>query len=147
MFGLRRRMDAPPALLRTEWRPLKMLEGLEEWFDRFMEGLPEEGRLGAFWKTTTEELDKEVVYRMELPGFEAKEVEVRLVDHMLVVEAKTAAAPEKKEEAPSRYYRREIELPARLDAAKVEAVYRNGMLEVHVPRLPEVEGRRIEVKT
>ncbi|MFO0966623.1 MAG: Hsp20/alpha crystallin family protein [Gemmataceae bacterium] len=88
-----------------------------------------------------------MVYRMELPGFEAKEVEVRLVDHMLVVEAKTAAAPEKKEEAPSRYYRREIELPARLDAAKVEAVYRNGMLEVHVPRLPEVEGRRIEVKT
>jgi HSP20 family molecular chaperone IbpA len=43
--------------------------------------------------------------------------------------------------------KRIITLPAALELEKVEAVYRNGMLEVHVPREPEAVGRRIEVKT
>jgi len=40
-----------------------------------------------------------------------------------------------------------VTLPPELELEKVEAIYRNGVLEVHLPRKPEVVGRRIEVKT
>lgn len=38
-------------------------------------------------------------------------------------------------------------LPPEVELEKVEAVYRNGVLEVHLPRKPEAVGRRVEVKT
>jgi HSP20 family protein len=112
-----------------------------------MEGWPPEA--SAFWRTTVEEGEKEVVFRMELPGFEAAHLEVRLTDHTLEVVAREPAAKpaEKEGETPRRYVRRAMELPAGLDVNRVEAVYRNGVLEVRVPRLPEPTSRRIEVKT
>ena len=39
------------------------------------------------------------------------------------------------------------ELPTGLDLERLEARYRNGVLEVHVPRTPGAVPRRIEVKT
>jgi len=42
--------------------------------------------------------------------------------------------------------RREITLPAGVEAERIEATYRNGVLEIHLPRTPEAVGRRIEVK-
>jgi len=45
------------------------------------------------------------------------------------------------------HVKRMVTLPPELELEKVEAIYRNGVLEVHLPRKPEVVGRRIEVKT
>lgn len=149
MLGLTR--ELLPAIFRPEWHPMHLLrEGIDEWFDRLLANVPAEARLGAFWKTTMEETEKEVVFRMELPGFEVEHIDVRVADHTLVVEAKTPEVKEKKEkkeETPYRFFRRAMDLPAGLDLAKVEALYRNGILEIHVPRLTEVPGRRVEVKT
>jgi HSP20 family molecular chaperone IbpA len=41
----------------------------------------------------------------------------------------------------------QLTLPAGLELEKAEATYRNGVLEVLLPRGPEMVGRRIEVKT
>jgi HSP20 family molecular chaperone IbpA len=45
------------------------------------------------------------------------------------------------------HVKRVVTLPAGIEPEKVEAVLRNGILEVRVPRKPEAVGRRIEVKT
>jgi len=42
---------------------------------------------------------------------------------------------------------RVITVPPGVEAEKIEAFYRNGVLEIHLPRVPEPEGRRIEVRT
>lgn len=149
MFGLTRK-ERLPALLRPEFEPLTMFkEGIDEWFDRLLEKMPFESRLGAFWKSDVEENEKEVLIRMETPGFDAKDIDVRLAESTLVVEARSPEVKEKGETAkkPSRYFRREMALPMGLDLAKLEAVYRNGVLEIRVPRSPEVTGRRIDVKS
>ncbi len=41
---------------------------------------------------------------------------------------------------------RTITLPAYADTEKVAATYRNGVLELRLPKLPEAEGKKIEVK-
>jgi len=93
--------------------------------------------------------DKEIIVRAELPGFEPAEVRVELLGEVLTVEAEHREAAEKTAEAAERTYahmRREITLPAGVEAERIEATYRNGVLEIHLPRTPEAVGRRIEVK-
>jgi len=94
-----------------------------------------------------EERENEVVMRVDLPGFEASELELRVEGNVFVVRAEH---PEKKEEKePRRLERHEYRfaLPFGTDVNRIEANYRNGVLELHLPRLPEAEPRRIEVKT
>jgi len=101
------------------------------------------------WGLTTEETDKELLLRFELPGFEPPEVKVELTGDRLMVEAEHKAPEAKDKERSERTYshvKRTITLPPGVNLDKVEAIYRNGVLEVHVPREPETLGRRIEVK-
>jgi HSP20 family protein len=98
----------------------------------------------------TEAKEKELVVRVELPGFEPSEVKVELLAERLMVEAEHEEPAGKAEEKPEGAYAhvgRTILLPPGLELEKAEAVYRNGVLEVRVPRTPEAVGRRIEVKT
>jgi len=76
---------------------------------------------------------------------------VEIKGDMLAIEAEHKEVPEKAEEvkgeAAYAQVKREIELPVGVELEKVEAIYRHGVLEVHLPKKPEVLGRRIEVKT
>jgi HSP20 family protein len=154
MFALkpwtRRRMAPVP---RTEspffgWMP----EEFSTLFNRFLTDWPMmEMPDGPYpWGMTTEEKEKEIVVRVELPGFKPEELKVELTGETLKIEAEHKETPEKGEEKTEGAYahvKRVLTLPAGVEPERVEAVYRNGVLEVHVPRKPEAVGRRIEVKT
>jgi len=133
-------------LPRTEtpfgWMP----EEFEKLFTRFLPVL-ETPEWEYPWGLTMEEKEKEVVVRVELPGFAPEEVKVEMVGELLKVEAEHKPVEEEKEKVERRFVKREVTLPPEVELEKVEAIYRNGVLEVHLPRKPEVVGRRIEVKT
>jgi len=103
-----------------------------------------------WWSLTMEEKEKEVIVKAELPGFEPEEVKVELTGELLTVEAEHKEPPkEKGEEKGERehvHVKREITLPPTVEVEKAEATYRQGVLEVRIPRKPEVVPRRIEVK-
>jgi len=114
--------------------------------------IPEVTDWSNFWGLTTEENDKEFVVRIELPGFEPAEVKAEVAGDRLTVEAvhtaPAAKTEDKTEERTERArVRRTLTLPAGIEMDKAEATYRNGVLEIHFPRVPEAVGRRIEVKT
>lgn len=118
----------------TEWPTWPMLEMIE---------MPAR----AF---TTEETEKEFIIRAELPGFTPEELTVELRGEVLAVEAEHKVPAEKAVESTERAYsrvRRMITLPPEVELERMEASYRNGVLEVRVPRKPEAVGRRIPVKT
>lgn len=100
------------------------------------------------WGFETEEREGEVVLRTEMPGFELGEIEVTLRGNELTVRAEhtESAEGETKERRHARL-ERTVTLPAGVEPGKVEARYHSGVLEVHVPRVPETMPRRIEVKT
>jgi HSP20 family protein len=101
-----------------------------------------------FWGLEMKEAEKEVVVRAELPGFEPAEVEVELRDNRLAIRAeKKPKVEEKKPPEFARYrYERFVELPIAVVPEKAEACYRNGVLEVHLPKTKEAAIRRIPVK-
>jgi len=99
---------------------------------------------------TMEETEREFVVRTELPGFAPEELTVELRGEVLVVAAEHKVPAETATETAERTYarvRRMITLPPEAELEKMEAIYRNGVLEVHVPRKPEPVGRRIAVRT
>jgi HSP20 family protein len=157
MFGLTPwTKEARPAgtMFPVEASPFRLMRrSLDELFDQFFGRWPlalEDRFAMPVWGLDMEETEKEVLVRAEAPGFEATDFDVRLVDNLLVIEAvhkiKKAEKKEAKEEVVARM-KRSLTVPPGIDPEKIEAVYRNGVLEVHLPRKPEAVGRRIEVKT
>jgi len=135
------------ALLPRFESPFARFEEFGPLFDRLMTRWPEmevpEWPNG--WALTTEENEKELVVHFELPGFEPAEVKVDLAGDTLTVEAEHTSAAAKPEETTERTcVRRMLTLPPGIDRERVEATYRHGMLDVHIPRVPEEVGRRIE---
>lgn len=133
--------DEPFTWLRSEMAPL---------FHRLLTTLPTE-EWPYRWGLTTEEKEKEVVVRAELPGFTPEEVKVEVTGDHLTVEAEHKEAAEKKDEKEAEqsytHVKRVVTLPPEVELEKAEALFRNGVLEVHLPRKAEALARRIEVKT
>jgi len=128
--------------MRNEFRTL---------FDRFFNGWPmlvePNLELEHFWNLEVMEAEKEVIVRAEVPGFEAPELHVELLKNRLIIKAVTK--PETKETGAKyveRRYERIVELPVETDPAKVAATYRNGVLEVHLPKAEAAKALRIPVK-
>jgi HSP20 family protein len=133
------RYEPPFELLRREFAPL-----FERMFGRWpafaeTEGTPPYG-------PEMEDVGEAIVIREAVPGFEAPEIDVKLSGNLLTVHAERKA----KEGEPERLWgelERTILLPEGVDTEHVEAIYRNGVLEVRLPKLPEAKAKRIEVKS
>jgi HSP20 family protein len=139
---LARRKPAPFELLRREFASL---------FERAFPGwvMPFE-TLWAPNEPLGLELKKkegEWVVKVAVPGFEVNELEVTLRDNLLTVRAEhEEEAGKSAAEHPPARLEEVLTLPEGFEPEKVEARYRNGLLEIHLPLAPEAKPRRIEVK-
>ncbi len=107
--------------------------------------LPEEaGNEMRVWDFNVEDREKEVVVRAELPGFEPNEVDVSLSDNVLTIKAEE----QKKAEGQETYrsFLRSVTLPPGLDADKAQASFKNGVLELHLPKTEQAASKRIPVQ-
>ena len=152
MFALKPWMRETALLPRAEMPFGWMPEEFGKLFNRFFTTRPvmETPEWPFRWGLTAEEKEKEVVVRIELPGFEPGEVKVEVRPEELTIEAEHEEPAKKAEEKTEREYaqvKRVMTLPVGIEPEKAEALYRNGVLEVRIPRKPEAVGRRIEVKT
>jgi HSP20 family protein len=89
----------------------------------------------------------------ELPGVEPGQIRVSLEGSTITIEGerKIDYASRKetslhRRERQSGAFRRAFELPAAVDAEKVEAVHRNGVLMLRMPKTPEAQPRQISVR-
>jgi HSP20 family protein len=135
----------------------RLREEMDSLFDRFFRGWPalSEGNLGPerFWDVGVQDADVEIVVRAEAPGFEPKDFDIQVRGNTLTIRAERKEETEGKQEGyrtwERRYgrFQRSIPLSTAVNADKVEAHYRNGVLELRLPRTEPSERRRIEVKT
>ncbi len=93
-----------------------------------------------------------MVVRAEVPGFEPGEVDVQVSGNLLTVKAEKKEEKKGKdgdgryEERRYRTFHQSVTLPPGTDPGKIEARYKNGLLEVHVPKSEQAKGKRIPVK-
>jgi HSP20 family protein len=129
--------------------PLQRLQrDFDTLFDRLwggMLGWPNQD-IGSMrlWDFGVTENDREVVVRAEVPGFEENELDVRLDNNVLTVQAEKQQKEDGQEEYRS--FNRSVTLPPGVDAEKAQATYRNGVLELHIPRAESARPRRIAIQ-
>jgi len=95
------------------------------------------------WDFDVSDKDNEIVVRAELPGFDENEIDVQINNNVLTVRAEEEQKGDGQHEYRSFY--RAITLPPGIDPDNVKANYRNGVLELHIPKAAEAQPRRIKV--
>ena len=98
------------------------------------------------------ETEKELVVELDVPGYEEKELALEVTDHMLTITGEQKADKEAKEknfylhERLEKHFERRFTLPAEADTAKIDATFRTGVLEVHIPKIEQAKARKIAIK-
>jgi len=138
-----------------DWSLTQMRREMDRLFDRFSEGWPfrgfaETGR----WMPSMDvcETDKELVVRAELPGMDPKEIDICLSGNVLTIKGERKNEREEKKEnfhlveRSSGSFSRTLQLPAEVNADKIEASYKDGVLSVKMPKTEPEAVKKVEVK-
>src|SRR6478736_3320455 len=91
-----------------------------------------------------------VIARVELPGMRKEDIDISLHDGMLTIagERQSSAGEGENAERTERFsgkFRRSVTLPTRVDASKVCASYKDGILTVTLPKSEEAKPKKVEV--
>ena len=137
--------------------PLAELESLHREMNRLMDSVGGAWRglsgAGVFPALNVSEDGDNIYVRAELPGVNAKDLDISVHDNNLVIEGERRIAAEgegvsyHRREREAGTFQRIISLPTRVDAGKVTAVCKNGVLTVTLPKAAEAKPRQISVTT
>lgn len=135
---------APPPTLRR--RIARLFEDLT--------GARAPSRAGVFVPSVDlTEHENEYVLKVDLPGMREQDIDVRIEDNNVLTISGERREEEKKrvrgyEYSERRYGRfsRSVTLPSNVETSKVEADFRNGVLEVHVPKTEAARARKIPIR-
>jgi len=124
-----------------------------EGFDPFKK-LAEENWSLATWSPTCDiyETDNEIVVKAELPEVKKEDVNVSVENNILTLRGERKFSEETKKENYHRLERsygefsRSFTLPNFVDAGKINAEFKDGMLRVTMPKREEAKPKQIEVK-
>ena len=98
------------------------------------------------------ENDNEVVIKAELPGMNAKDIDVRLENNVLMLKGERHFEKEAKEENYHRIEReygsfsRSFALPHAVSGDKVAAEYKDGVLKIVLPKKEETKPKPIKIE-
>ncbi len=97
------------------------------------------------------ETKDELVLNFELPGVTDKDVSLSITGDLLTLKGERAANRDVKDESVHHVERvygkfeRSVQLPMPVQADKVKATYRDGVLEVKLPKVEEVKPKAIKI--
>jgi len=127
---------------------------MDRLFDRVWERDPFDAQpLSEGWLPPLDvvETDQHVVVTVDVPGMEAKDVHVTVRENLLILRGEKRFDAERKDEKQYLMERaygtftRHVALPIAVDAAKVNAVVHNGVLQVTLPKTASAKGLEVPV--
>jgi len=143
----------------ARWSPVREMEQLENRMERLLRNWPawpeiKEPMAVADWAPQVDitEDDKEYLVKAEVPEVKKEDIKVRVEDGTLCI---TGERKSEKEEKGKKFHRieraygsfeRSFTLPDDADATKVSSEFKDGMLQVHLPKNPNAKPKAIEVK-
>ena len=142
----------------TPWSAADRWSNLRDELNSFFElpissSFARTGQLFTSWSPALDlyQSNDNVIAVVELPGMRKEDIEISLHDGTLTISGERKrenSSDGDKAERTERYigrFRRSIALPTRVDAGKVSATYRDGILTVTLPKAEEVKPKQIQV--
>ena len=140
------------------WRPFGEMNTLRREMDtlwnRFFRETPFTPTLTTEWLPTvdiTETKDK-LVIKAELPGLDAKDVDIGITNEILTIKGEKKEEEEVKGEhhyCVERYhgtFERQFRLPLDVKTDKVDAVFEKGILTINLPKTEKAKAKEIKIK-
>ncbi len=139
--------------------PFREILSIREELDRLFNALTTSGRTTREGRETlwlpavdVEETDDAVIIRAEVPGMEKDDIKVTITDDTVILSGERR---EEREEKERNYHHREIyygkfyravRIPVDVDREKARASYKQGILEIVLPKSEKVKPKTIEVE-
>ena len=138
------------------WEPFPEMEDLrremERMFDRFMTSFDGDlSKLVFVPSAEMDETDEEIHLKLEVPGLEAKDLDISVTEDSVSIKGERQSETKTKEEGMMRSefrygkFERVIPLPAYIQSDKVAAEYKNGILNLTLPKVEEEKERVVKV--
>ncbi len=111
----------------------------------------EQTRSGQFFRPDVDilELPDELIVRADLPGARSEEIEINFEDGALTIFGKIADRRPSGTVSLREYavgdYRRTFRVSEQIDASRISAQYRDGVLSLHLPKAERARPRKIQV--
>jgi HSP20 family protein len=143
----------------VKWTPMRGLRVFDDevgrWFDDFFPPMVKGfANKEGYWSPAVDvtESPTEFSVKAELPGMKQEEIKVTLLDQNLTISGERKIEKEEKDKNYHRIersygsFQRSFHLPSRIDAAKIKAAYKDGVLEVTLPKAAEAREKEINVE-
>jgi len=143
----------------VRFSPFRELEEIQSRLNRFFNEPParpieDNGVFFADWAPAVDiqENDKEYLIKAELPEVKKEDVKVEMLDGVLSI---VGERKQEKEEKGKKFHTmersygkfvRQFTLPTEVESTKIAAEFKDGMLNVHMPKTAEAKPKAIEVK-
>jgi len=135
--------------------PFRSLEGWRKDLDRLFNDFPSflrgDQQFGAH-RLDMHETDREVVVTCDLPGLEKKEdIHIDVQGNVLTIAGTVNRKSEVKEEQMHRQerfygrFQRSVPLPTAVVEEGIKASYKNGVLEIHLPKRQPTVRKQIDI--
>jgi HSP20 family protein len=141
----------------TRWEPFREFSTLQDRMNRLFRetqgNSQDESLTSSSFAPAVDVYEDEhnVTLKIEVPGIEEKDIDVRLENHTLTVHGERKIEKEEKEENYRRVERqygsftRTFNLPPTVDAERVQADYDKGVLKITLPKKAEAKPKQIRV--
>lgn len=158
--NLHERRAIPMALVR--WRPFRELEMFRREIDRLFDEIferefPAPRRAREITRVFVPAVDMyekpdEIVLKAELPGMNRDDINIELTEDAITISGEIKREEEVKEadyycaERTYGRFSRTIDLPVKVNMEKAEATYKDGLLEIRLPKAEEAKRKEIKLK-
>jgi HSP20 family protein len=141
----------------TRWEPFRGISTLQEQVNRLFEDSAFRGRSDdsalTTWAPAVDiyETENELVVKADLPDIDEKDLDVRVEDNTLTIRGERKFEKSVSEDNFLRVERaygafsRSFSLPHTVNSEAIKAEYRNGVLNLHIPKREEAKPKQIKV--
>jgi HSP20 family protein len=144
--------------MSQQWNPLQDLMVLQDRMNRLFEDATQRRSQSdagneferADWTPAADiyETDSGYIIAMDLPGIDREALVIDIDDGRLIVKGTRAITEPKqhRSERPRGKFLRTFSVPGSVDQAKIGAEYKDGVLQIRLPKRTEQKPKRIDIK-
>ena len=139
----------------ARWSPQQNLDSIHSQLSRFLEPftrMADEDLVSGSWAPPVDvaETQEKIIVRAELPGMSQEDIQIEFENGLLSIRGERKLLKEEgvtfhRVERTFGNFSRSFTLPRTIEAEKISASYRDGVLQIEVPKKEEAKPKQIRI--
>jgi HSP20 family protein len=141
--------------ITARWTPSHNFDNLQSQLSRFLEPFTrtaDEDLVSGSWTPPVDvaETQEKIIVRAEVPGMKQEDIQIEFENGLLTIRGERKLIKEEgvtfhRVERTFGNFSRSFTLPRTIDSEKISASYREGVLEIEVPKKEEAKPKQIRI--